>query len=831
MNKWQILLVVLVIGIWQSLSATPYTIDNFDSSAVDSLYEINVEGEPSRIDLSDNHIDFVEGTGSMDAHYVIGEFNMWGSFANLIFRTDSTDTWDWSISDSFSIWIKVRQAPTHPEYMVFRIHIADRPNPTDDPEEYIYENVVVFDTQADWFELKIPFIERETDGTVVPDSTGFVRFPDTWGGGTYNNRKLDRDKIIGYNLSAVVSGWDPGAPLPADSVLISYDNFIRFGTRAVPFIIFNGMTIPGQLGNPWTWGQSSVSVVNDSGATPGTNAIKWTQGDEWGNGWTGWGFDVNPVQNMLGGWMTDSVKFKMKAGAQTGALRIQFESGAADGKVGHVFTPVADNQWHDYAFPLRDFVYQDGATNFDTTAVNIVGMMAEASGVAGNVVWIDDWWTGKPDFDVVAPAPPDPVFVVADQYSNLVTWNDPGEEGETYNLYYSTDPIIDVTAPGVNVVDGGWAVPDEGSYNFSHLLFSPLGDSTVNYYYAVTCTDEAGNESDPAVYATVVPNTAKGIATLSLTTPSGFVADGNLGDWTGIPAFSMAPSLGSHIVTNTTVSSDADLSVDAYLAGDNTYFYFAFDVTDDVVDTTAANSWEKDCPDLFIGLYNWVGPPHGGYSTGGSTPDYQIRFLPTEMFFDAGRGTSVTPVEYHWGTKFPTGYVIEGRISWVDLAAVSGDDVFDPTVSNGYRIPIDFATNDADGGGVREGIMTWSLYNDDNSWQSPRYWLHTWVGNLMFPVGIGDLDSPIAYSYSLEQNYPNPFNPSTQIQYSLKARNKVELFVYNALGQKVATLVNGIEPAGVHTVQFDARNLASGIYFYHLKTAEFEQVKKMILLK
>jgi len=828
MKKLHVLIVFLTLGFFQFAGATPYTIDNFDSSAVDSLYELNVEGEPSRIDVSDNHSDFMEGTGALDVNYVIGEFHQWGSYTQLIYRTDTTDTWDWSISDSFSIWIKVKEAPTHPEWMVFRIHIADRPSPDDEIEEYIYENGVVLDAQADWFELKIPFIERETDGTVIPNDSGFVRFPDTWGGGTYNNRKLDRDKIVGYNIGAIVSGWDPAVNLPADSVVVSYDSFTRFGTRAVPFVIFNGMTIPVQLGTPWAWGQSSISVETGVGATPKTNALKWIQGDEYGNGWTGMGFDVDPLQNMLGGWMTDSVKFKMKAGVQTGALRIQFESGA-DGKVGHVFTPTADDQWHDYAFPLRDFVYQDGTTNFDTTAVNVVGLMAEASGVAGNVVYVDDWWTGKPDFDVIPPDTPSGLLVVADVNYNLVTWTDVvGETGETYNIYYSKDPITDVSAPGVNVVDFGWGYP-EGEQAFNHLLFSPLGDSTVSYYYAMTCVDAAGNESDSAAVTGIVTNTAKGIPTMSLTTPSNFVADGILSDWSGIPAFRMFPSEGAPIVTNTTVTGDGDLSVLAYLAGDAEYFYFAFDVTDDVLDTTATNNWEKDSPDLFIGLYNWEGPPHGSYGIGSSTPDYHFRFLPSEILLDA-RGNQVMPAEYYWGPKFPTGYIIEGKISWTDLAAVSGDDVFTPV--NGSRIPIDFATNDADGGGVREGIMTWSPYNEDRSYQSPRYWLHTWVGTRSSPLmSVDGSNMPVIFSYRLEQNYPNPFNPSTQIQYSLKSRGEVKLFIYNTLGQKVATLVNNVQPAGVYTVQFDALNLASGIYFYHLLTAEFEQVKKMILMK
>ncbi|UCF65987.1 MAG: T9SS type A sorting domain-containing protein [bacterium] len=127
--------------------------------------------------------------------------------------------------------------------------------------------------------------------------------------------------------------------------------------------------------------------------------------------------------------------------------------------------------------------------------------------------------------------------------------------------------------------------------------------------------------------------------------------------------------------------------------------------------------------------------------------------------------------------------------------------------------------------------MTWSQYNDDTSYQSPLYWLHSWVGTRLYPLGVDDPNAPIIFSYRLEQNYPNPFNPSTQIQYSLKTRSEVQLVVYNALGQKVATLVNNVQPAGVYTVQFDALRLASGIYFYYLKTAEFESVKKMILMK
>jgi hypothetical protein len=86
--------------------------------------------------------------------------------------------------------------------------------------------------------------------------------------------------------------------------------------------------------------------------------------------------------------------------------------------------------------------------------------------------------------------------------------------------------------------------------------------------------------------------------------------------------------------------------------------------------------------------------------------------------------------------------------------------------------------------------------------------------------------------YALHQNYPNPFNPSTNLIYDVVADNNVNLTVYNAMGQEVATLVNGLVGAGRHTVSFDASNLTSGLYFYTVKIGnEFTATKKMLLVK
>ena len=92
-----------------------------------------------------------------------------------------------------------------------------------------------------------------------------------------------------------------------------------------------------------------------------------------------------------------------------------------------------------------------------------------------------------------------------------------------------------------------------------------------------------------------------------------------------------------------------------------------------------------------------------------------------------------------------------------------------------------------------------------------------------------EIELPV--SYSLSQNYPNPFNPVTNISFSIPQRVNVELVIYNTLGEKVSTLMNEVKDAGSYKIAFNASNLPSGVYFYRIATGEFNQTKKLILLK
>ncbi len=98
-------------------------------------------------------------------------------------------------------------------------------------------------------------------------------------------------------------------------------------------------------------------------------------------------------------------------------------------------------------------------------------------------------------------------------------------------------------------------------------------------------------------------------------------------------------------------------------------------------------------------------------------------------------------------------------------------------------------------------------------------------------TSVEDEVASVPDKFQLKQNYPNPFNPETTIRYTLSEPAKVTLKVYNLLGQKVATLVQGVQPAGEHRVAFDGRGLASGLYVYRLKSGGISQTKIMSLLK
>ncbi len=104
--------------------------------------------------------------------------------------------------------------------------------------------------------------------------------------------------------------------------------------------------------------------------------------------------------------------------------------------------------------------------------------------------------------------------------------------------------------------------------------------------------------------------------------------------------------------------------------------------------------------------------------------------------------------------------------------------------------------------------------------------------SVFITTNIDDMvSSVVPERFELYQNFPNPFNPTTKISFALPQRSNVKLAVYNIIGQMVTELINTELAAGYHTIDFDATNFSSGLYFFRIAARDFIDVRKMMLLK
>ncbi len=843
-----VLPVIVAVMAWSAAAlAQESMIDSLSHVSADSNFSTYVEpGANASLTLSQDGTDKPAGfDSSLVVNVKIDSLHPWGSFGQLAWNAQTGQYLDWSSSDTLRLWLKVVTAPNYPQNMAMRIQLWDIDQPGDPKEVYIYENDTIFAKARDWYQLNVPLHQIKSDGSVSPGDSGFVVGPTSWNAFTYNNYKLDLNRIVGWNIVFVTVGTPPAGftNIPLDTMQVKLAGFDRTGNLPIPFVIFNGITSPSNLGQAWTWGNAQVFQENGNGPFPNTNSMHWIMGDQWSNGWNGWGYNVNPPYNLSGGWPVDSLKFYMKADTGVDSMAVQFEDGNA--KVRYPFYVTQDTLWHQYAIPLRDITWRQDSNPgvFNPANVAVWQIMSEGDGKAGKNVWLSDVWTGNPPHPVPPVAATGVAVTKTPNYSNIVSWTDvPGQAGATYNIYYSTSPITNIDSANV----AGTGVP-QGTMSFTHVLTAPLTDQPVTYYYAVVCRSTDGLLGTPASYNSAVTNTAKGVSVIYPLWTSGssfnFKADGDLSEWTnaGIKPFHLAVSDGSGTkVTGAIISSDSVSSGDVYVAMDQTYLYVAGHInTNNIVFNASQSSWLNTSTDMFIGLYNYQGAPHTALE-GGAQPDYHFRFAQDRIIID-NKGTDsleVPGTDYYWGARLVPdpldGYNFEARIPWTDIAHkrnggyTGTDSVFVPHV--GARIPFDIELSSVSPGKTsRDGQLDYSPIADGNSYQNVSVWSYTWIGDKMVMGVKQNVQTPT--TYELSQNYPNPFNPTTQIRYTIMKPGLVTLSVYNVLGQKVETLVDRVQTAGSYTVTFDATKYASGVYFYQVKSGSFQNVKKMMLIK
>ncbi len=172
----------------------------------------------------------------------------------------------------------------------------------------------------------------------------------------------------------------------------------------------------------------------------------------------------------------------------------------------------------------------------------------------------------------------------------------------------------------------------------------------------------------------------------------------------------------------------------------------------------------------------------------------------------------------HYGSSFVDLAINESFIYWVEgeLGVV---DVSDP------RHPKEVAKFWGSDWGTAVTISGRNIYFSDRT-------KGLWILRNNIITSIDNKSSEILpKGYLLQQNYPNPFNPETTIEFYIPQRKKVEIEIFNLLGQKIVTLLNSELENGIHKIKFNSSGLSSGVYFYRMRTKEKIVTKKMVVMR
>ncbi len=861
----QALAVLIIVSVGSFAFGQDYQFDGYDAAPADTnywqWYDNVVAGDTTspgghysvsglaHPDTGWAEINYVTspvfaGDGAVQIDYSAHNVETWGGYTKIEhWNPDSTQTYDWSAFDSISF----RYNNTVAQSLAGRVHVrfclqdvSDSPNGnntyTNEEAEYYYSFQYILDNAAGWNEIKMP-IEAS------PDYWGGEGFNRTGWAGITGNDILDKDKIKGFSIEFSISGGGDGDFAEGQIV---FDEMVLTGPQNTLVFSpgFEDGGDPNDQDLPIGWGVWQVAwdgwgglshITTQSGG--GHRGEYWLEmSAEVGNGYAV-AFQGAPIQAnageewVLGSWIKDIAG----TAGDTSDAALKLEAFDADGNNLGAWEILQEGVTTDWRYFSTSQIMPTG-----TDSVNAVLVVTKwgDTGIEATYGFDDVVLFNTGEVDMTAPDCPTGLLAIASDYANLVSWVDVDstdgelEAGETYTLYASMNPITDLSSPDVEVVQSGI---NEGLQTAVHYLKYPLVDTDVDMYYAMTCTDAAFNTSDCfTAIGTPTNNLAKGIATVSLNPPATFAADGDLSEWysSSIMPFVLMPS--THYAGLGSFTDDDDLTATVFLAMDDEYFYVGVDVIDDLYNfNPEENWWDQDGFDFFFGLYDNRTGKHAGYERG-SEPDYKLYMTEEVLQVDnPGNAMLYDPdsADYHFESFGASDYVIETKIPLAELAARGEDDPFVPT--RGMKIPLELYFHDNDApDDYSGGNLAMSPFNTDNGHNTPTQWTYTWIGDTTHTVGVDDKDEMgLATKFSLSQNYPNPFNPVTTINYTLGTAGSVDIKIFNLLGVEVAHLVNKYQPAGVYSIQWNAKNIPSGVYFYRLKGDNFTSTRKMVLMK
>jgi hypothetical protein len=377
--------------------------------------------------------------------------------------------------------------------------------------------------------------------------------------------------------------------------------------------------------------------------------------------------------------------------------------------------------------------------------------------------------------------------VIAGNNSVTLKWKELADQSFPlkYNIYYTTQTPFDISkALKLGDVSANFN-STESSYSYTVLGLTNF----TKYFFVVRAEDAVGNED-------------QNLKVFSATPPSGTSGqiniDGAFDDWNYIPQIDQSPNPVENL--NDVQQADADFD-DIWVTNDSSNLYLSYSLRGSFSTSYFYHVFFDTDNDSLTG-YRYQGTAAVGA---------EIMVENNSIWQYTGSGGS------NWG--------------WAPLTGMS-------KINTGNRTELSIPLNKFD---QPDTIHNLRVLIQDNLSVTPYSLVDIApddFNNQYFDYALNGLtdvysneENPRPLSYSLEQNFPNPFNPSTIIQFTIPKSSFVTLNVYNSLGEKVNSLINQNLDAGKYSVEFQAGNLASGVYFYTLFTSSLMFTKKMVIIK
>ncbi len=408
------------------------------------------------------------------------------------------------------------------------------------------------------------------------------------------------------------------------------------------------------------------------------------------------------------------------------------------------------------------------------------------------------------------------------------------------------------------------AIDDEGMHTYGQDSFiDGFNDLTVNstsrevsgltegetYYYRVRAYSSTSTSSN----SEVIRVTTLGSNGLNGNANAGNNQNINIGNGTGVGQITFGNvTHGGNVLVNRYNNAPSNSNG---VVGNVSHYRWVIEPNNQMVfvegDGYVLRFEVADCPGIAeladgnnttVKLYKRSNPGHGNFddcgfltyhrngTNGNQADDYLTSATITTGFSEFVFGSSESPLPVELSSFTATTAKDGVVLNWATATEIN---------NNRFEVERKIAENNwekiatIDGHGNSNSVKEYT-YTDNN--------LST-AGTYSYRLKQVDNDGQFTYSsivevnveapkeFGLVQNYPNPFNPETTISYSIPQSSNVKLIVFNALGQEVMTLVNGYFEAGNHSVNFNASNLPSGVYFYQMQAGSFTSVKKMVLTK